>query len=114
METQKRRRFPESLKRQAVERVLDGGSPIVRVAEELGLHETLLRRWMTRFSEAGPTPRSVTQTPSPADLAAKTEPSERHRPERRWRRRLKRELTQAQRERDMLKKAALIFGAAGR
>lgn len=114
METKKRRHFPESFKRQAVERVLDSGLPIVRVAEELGLHETLLRRWMKRFCEPSPARQPVMQAPSPADLAAETEPLERHWSERQWRRRLKRELSRAQMERDILKKAALIFGAASR
>lgn len=101
METKKRRHFPESFKRQAVERVLDSDLPIVRVADELGLHETLLRRWMKQFSEPSPSRRPARQVPSPADLAAENA-------------RLKRELSRAQMERDILKKAALIFGAASR
>jgi len=105
MSAKKRRHFPESFKRQAVERVASSGLPIVRVAEELGVHETLLRRWMKRFAEpvTGPARRSFTQAqaPSPADLAAENA-------------RLKRDLARAQMERDILKKAALIFGAAGR
>lgn len=45
MSMQKRRHFPtENFKRQAVERVISSGLPIVHVAEELGLHETPLRR----------------------------------------------------------------------
>ena len=101
MEAKKRRHFPESFKRQVVERVLDSGLPIVRVAEELGLHETLLRRWMKQFSEPSPVRRPATRAPSPADLAAENA-------------RLKRELSRAQMERDILKKAALVFGAANR
>ena len=93
METQKRRRFPESFNGRAVERGLDSGSPIVRVAEEPGLHETLLRRWMMGVSESSPARRSATPARSSADLAAETEPSERHRSERRGRRRSKRELS---------------------
>lgn len=105
MATTKRRHFPESFKRQAVERVRTSGLPVCRVAEELGVHETVLRRWMTRLAEpgTGPARRPVTQAqgPSPADLAAENA-------------RLKRELTRAQMERDILKKAALIFGTASR
>lgn len=119
MASSKRRHFPESFKRQAVERVRASGLPICRVAEELGVHETVLRRWMARFAGdedeksvrwtdfprngTGPARRSVTQAqgPSPADLAAENA-------------RLKRELTRAQMERDILKKAALIFGTASR
>jgi len=102
----KRRIFPEAFKREAVERARTSGAPIVRVAEELGLHETVLRRWMSRFG-AGTTPvssqrsASAPLTSSPADLAAENA-------------RLKRDLHRAEMERDILKKAALIFGGATR
>ena len=105
MASKQRRHFPESFKRQAVERVSTSGLPICRVAEELGVHETVLRRWMARFAEpgTGPARRFVTQAQglSPADLAAENA-------------RLKRELQRAQMERDILEKAALIFGTASR
>ena len=42
----KRRVFPETFKREAVERVATSGLSAGRVAAELGLHETVLRRWM--------------------------------------------------------------------
>ena len=51
MASKQRRYFPESFKRQAVERVLTSGLPICRVAEELGVHGTVLRRWMARFAD---------------------------------------------------------------
>ena len=79
------------------------GLPICGVAEELGLHETVPRRWMKQFAEpgTGSARRAVTQAQgmSPADLAAENA-------------RLKRELQRARMERDILKKAALIFGGA--
>lgn len=56
MSAKKGRQFPESFERQAVERAASSGLPIVRVAEELGLHETLLRRWMKQFAEQGTGP----------------------------------------------------------
>jgi transposase len=58
MASKKRRHFPESFKRQSVERVRTSGLPVCRVAEELGVHETVLRRWMARFAEPGRTPAS--------------------------------------------------------
>ncbi|MEM7518782.1 MAG: transposase [Planctomycetota bacterium] len=104
MQTKKRRCFSESFKRQAVERVVGSGLPIVRVASELDLHETLLRRWTKRLAEPGmePARRPVVQAQavSPAVLAAE-------------RARLKRDLARARTERDTLREAALIFGAAG-
>lgn len=50
----KRRVFPEAFKREAVERVRTSGLLVVRIAEELGLHETVLRRWIARDSGAMP------------------------------------------------------------
>ena len=100
------RRSPEAFKREAVERVRTSGLTIIAVAEELGLHETVLRRWIQKFSEPGITPRRRPSAPtlpgsSPADLAAENA-------------RLRRELERAKMERDILKKAALIFGGATR
>ena len=100
----RRRKFPEAFKREAVERVRASGMTIIAVANELGLHETVLRRWIQRYGEPGTVPVRRTSTaassgPSPADLAAENA-------------RLKRELDRARMERDILKKAALIFGAA--
>ncbi len=44
-----RRVFPESFKREAVDRVANSGLSAGAVARELGLHDTVLRRWMTQF-----------------------------------------------------------------
>ena len=59
MESKKRRYFPDAFKREAVDRARTSGLTIIEVAEEVGLHETVLRRWMRRF---GP--------PETTDLAA--------------------------------------------
>jgi len=103
MAERKRRVFPDAFKREAVERVRTSGMTIIAVAEELGLHETVLRRWIARFggSPVARRPTPAPMTPSPADLAAENA-------------RLKRELRRAETERDILKKAALIFGGASR
>lgn len=44
MSMAKRRVFPESFKREAVDRVATSGLSAEAVAIELGLHETVLRR----------------------------------------------------------------------
>jgi transposase len=76
-----------------------------RVAAELGLNETVLRRWVARLGgqATGLARRPITQapTPSPADLAAEIA-------------RLRRDNERLRMERDILKKAALIFGSASR
>ena len=101
----RRRVFPEAFKREAVDRVTSSGLSTVLVAQELGLHETVLRRWVRDFAPqaTGPARRPIPQAaaPSPADLAAENA-------------RLRRENERLRMERDILKKAALIFGAASR
>jgi transposase len=101
----KRRVFPEAFKREAVDRVRSSGLSAGAVARELGLHETVLRRWMMQFGAqaTGAAWRPTTQAPapSPSDLAAEVA-------------RLRRDNERLRMERDILKKAALIFGAAYR
>ena len=68
---------------------------IIAVANELGLHETVLRRWIQRYGEPGAVPvrrisTAASSGPSPADLAAENA-------------RLKRELDRARMERDIPK-----------
>jgi transposase len=100
-----RRIFPETFKREAVDRVASSGLPVGRVAAELGLNETVLRRWIVRLGGQAPGParRPIMQAPapSPADLAAENA-------------RLRRDNERLRMERDILKKAALIFGSASR
>ena len=71
-----RRNFPDSFKREAVDRVANSDLSVGSVARELGLHETVLRRWMTQFGVQ-------------ATGATRPAPHRRRRPRRRriWRRR---------------------------
>ena len=109
----KRRNFPDEFKLEAVAAVRDGRT-VAQVAAELGLPDRLVRTWL-RWAEtrsAGgmgaaavaprlsrhpvPPPRMGS---SPADQAAEIA-------------RLRRELDRVRMERDILKRAALIFGQA--
>ena len=78
---------------------------IGKVATELGLNETVLRRWVMRLGgqATGSARRPITQAPvaSPSDLAAENA-------------RLRCANERLRMERDILKKAALIFGAVSR
>jgi transposase len=108
----KRRTFPEAFKLEAVAAVR-GGRSVSQVAAELGLPDRLVRAWL-RWAEAcgragsgaaAPTPAREQGAParrvgpSPADQAAEIA-------------RLRRELDRMRMERDILKRAALIFGQA--
>ena len=92
----KRRVFPEVFKREAVEHVATSGLSAGRVAAKLGLHETVLRRWMIqRGMVTGAAQRRITQAPPPlpSDLAAENA-------------RLRRENDRLRMERDILKSCA--------
>ena len=84
---EKRRRFSEEFKREAVRQAYEGGQPVSQVARELGIRPDMLRRWRQKFSDAAP-------EPSASELEV---------------RRLRRELVRTQEERDILKKALAIF-----
>jgi transposase len=107
-----RRSFPDAFKFEAVAAV-QGGRSVSAVAAELGLPDRLVRTWL-RWAEGrtaagsgalAPTPAKEQVAParrvgpSPADQAAEIG-------------RLRRELDRVRMERDILKKAALIFGQA--
>ena len=106
MSSGQRRIFPEAFKREAVARVSTSGLPPSKVASELGLHETVLRRWMRQFAVSFgtatvPQQRGQPGTPSVADLAAENS-------------RLRRENDRLRMEREILKKTVTIFGAAAK
>ena len=104
MSSGQRRIFPEAFKREAVARASTSGRPPSKVAAELGLHETVLRRWMRQFNvSSGPAPtaqqRAQPVSASVADLAAENS-------------RLRRENDRLRMEREILKKTVTIFGVA--
>ena len=94
-----RRNFPDSFKREAVDRVANSGLSVGSVARELGLHETVLRRWMTQFgvqatgqNQLGTSRRPTPQASSPVAAGERSASDGAGHP----------------------KKAALIFGGASR
>ena len=84
---EKRRRFSEEFKREAVRQAFEGSQPVSQVARELDVRADMLRRWRKKFAGAAP------------------EPSEAEREVRR----LRRQLARIEEERDILKKALAIF-----
>lgn len=59
----RRRVFPAALKREAVDRLTSSGLSAGQVAQELGLHETVLRRWVRDLAPqaTGPARRPILQ-----------------------------------------------------
>jgi len=81
------RKYDEEFKREAVRKIHDGQS-VASVARELGCAESLLHRWK----------RDALDASSDADKEVIA---------------LRKKLREVEMERDILKKAALIFGRSG-
>jgi transposase len=81
------RKYDEEFKREAVRKIQDGQS-VASVSRELGVAESLLHKWKHRVVEAS--------SESEQEVIA-----------------LRRKLREVEMERDILKKAALIFGKSG-
>jgi transposase len=90
MEGRQRRSFTDDYKRQAVDLVASSGRSIGSVAKELGLRDSVLRRWVEQ--------RGAGLEPS-ADHAAEIA-------------RLQQENERLRMERDILKKSIAIFAGA--
>jgi transposase len=101
MERRQRRAFTDDYKQQAVDLVASSGRSVGSVAKELGLRDSVLRRWVEQRG-AGREPtaatrRPITQAALPsADQAAEVA-------------RLQREIERLRMERDILKKSIAIF-----
>ena len=102
MEEGQRRSFTDDYKRQAVDLVASSGRSIGSVAKELGLRDSVLRRWVEQRG-AGREPTAATRRPiitqaalPSADQAAEIS-------------RLQRENERLRMERDILKKSIAIF-----
>ncbi len=93
MSIQKRRKYAEEFKIEAVRLVRQAGKPISQVARDLGLHPNLLARWCREERHAS----SLGTTR--AGLKAEQEELAR----------LRRENDQLRKERDFLKSAAAYF-----
>jgi transposase len=95
MERRQRRAFTDDYKRQAVDLVASSGRSVGSVAKELGLRDSVLRRWVEHrgagHEPTAATRRPITQAALPsADQAAEMA-------------RLQREIERLRMERDILK-----------
>lgn len=91
--SRKRRSFSEEFKRDAVNLILKQGYSFRTAADAVGVGEGCLRLWHRKFA---PKPEPVGDDASVAELKAENQ-------------RLRRELRQAEMEREILKKATAYF-----
>ena len=93
-----RRSFTEEYKHQAVELVVSSGRSVTSVAKELGLRDSVLRRWVDRLRQQ---PASAAWRPTQAPPMSADQASELAR--------LRQENERLRMERDILKKSIAIF-----
>jgi len=102
MEIRQRRSFTDDYKRQAVDLVASSGRSVGSVAKELGLRDSVLRRWVEQRGAARLEPTAAARRPT----TQATLPSADHAAEIA---RLQRENERLRMERDILKKSIAIF-----
>jgi transposase len=102
MEGRQRRSFTDDYKQQAVDLVASGGRSVGSVAKELGLRDSVLRRWVEQRKAARLEPTAASRRPA----TQATLPSADHAAEIA---RLQRENERLRMERDILKKSIAIF-----
>ena len=90
----KRRTYSREFKIQAVKMVVEQGLSVSEVAEDLGVHANVLRKWKNQFAED-----AQQAFPGNGKLSAEQEEL----------RRLRQENRQLRMERDILKKATAFF-----
>lgn len=95
--TKTRRKFSPEFKREAVELVNQPGQTVAGVAADLGIVESVLRRWKRELDEHGRKAFGGQGVARDEELM-----------------RLRRELAQVKRERDFLKDAAVYFAKDGK
>ena len=88
-----RRRFTAEFKAEAVRQALLPGVSKAQVAQDLGIHSNMLRKWI-RLARGDSNPKLTKATESAADLARENQ-------------RLHKELARVKMERDILKKATV-------
>ena len=89
---ERRRRYTQEFKREAVAQTEAPGVTIQQVAQELGLNPRVLSRWRSELRASGEKAFPGQGTPRDEEMAA-----------------LKRELARVRKERDFLKEAAAFF-----
>ena len=89
-----RRKYSREFKLEAVKQVVEQGRSVASVAEGLGVHPSLLQRWKTQLETEG-----AVAFPGNGRISATDEEI----------RRLRKDLSTARQERDILKKALAYF-----
>lgn len=93
MSNKKAKAYPSEFKESAIKLALESGNPIAQTARELGIKENTMYNWMKLYSKPKVANQSDREMNHPFEEI----------------KRLKKELIQVTRERDILKKATAYF-----
>jgi len=93
---EKRKKYSEEFKKEAVELALSPDKQVTQVARELGVNRTVLYRWISEYKQKG-------EKAFPGNGKQKLTPQEEENLA------LKKELEEVREERDILKKAMAVF-----
>ena len=111
----KPRSYTEEYKRQVVDLVVGTGRAATLVAAELGIHHTLISRWVRRYGRpdgtVAPAPATAPRPAAPSPLRPLPVP---HADQAAEIARLRREVEQLRMEREILKKGIAIFAVPSR
>ena len=112
----KPRTYTDEYRRQVVDMVTSTGRTATSVAAELGIHHTLISRWVRRYGQPG---RGAAVTPAPATSRPAAAPPLKpvpvlHADQAAEIARLKREVERLRVEREILKKGIAIFAVPSR
>ena len=105
------RTYTDEYRRQVVDMVTSTGRTAMSVAAELGIHHTLISRWVRRYGQTG---QASAPTPSPAPAPLLKPVPVPHADQAAEIARLRRENERLRMERDMLKKGIAIFANPSR
>ena len=97
---EKRKQYTREFKLEAVRLAEESGRSKTQIARELGIHDSLLKRWKAQLEDRPP----AETFPGNGKLSAAEEEL----------RRLRRELEQVKQERDFLRKTAAYFARESR
>lgn len=90
--------YDSELKQRAIEMAISGQKPVAQVARDLDIKPNTLYTWVDKFKQANPNDFPKQASTKPVNLETEN-------------RRLQRELIQAKKDVELLKKAAVYFAA---
>ncbi len=108
------RSYTEEYKRQVVDLVVSTGRTASSVAAEVGIHHTLLSRWVRRYAQLAGSAATATPPPRPAVACSLKPVPVPHADQAAEIARLRRENERLRMERDILKKGIAIFAVPSR